>query len=155
MEESNTPLLPFGFGLSYTTFAITNLVLDKDVVKAQGNVQATVEVTNTGAVAGDEVVQLYTRTDGATVTRPVKELRGFKRVTLKPGETKRVTFTLSVPQMAYYDLKMNLVVEPGTVRVMVGNSSQDLPVEATFRIEGPTLKLRKRKVFFNKVKVGK
>ena len=155
VEESNTPLLPFGFGLSYTTFAITNLVLDKDVVKAQGNVQATVEVTNTGAVAGDEVVQLYTRTDGATVTRPVKELRGFKRVTLKPGETKRVTFTLSVPQMAYYDLKMNLVVEPGTVRVMVGNSSQDLPVEATFRIEGPTLKLRKRKVFFNKVKVGK
>ncbi len=152
MEESNTPLLPFGFGLSYTTFEISNLKLDRSVVDAKGSVTATVEVKNTGKVAGDEVVQLYTRTDGASVTRPVKELRAFKRVTLRPGQSKKVTFTLSMPQMAYYDLDMKLVVEPATVRVMVGNSSQNLPEEATFQIEGPTLKLRKRKVFFNKVK---
>ena len=152
VEESNTPLLPFGFGLSYTTFSISNLKLDKSVVDAKGKVTATVKVKNTGKVAGDEVVQLYTRTDGASVTRPVKELRAFKRIALKPGQTKTVAFTLSIPQMAYYDLKMNLVVEPGAVRVMVGNSSQHLPEEATFKIEGPVLKLRRRKVFFNKVK---
>jgi beta-glucosidase len=152
VEESNTPLLPFGFGLSYTTFSITNLRLDKRVVDAAGSVTATVDVTNTGSIAGDEVVQLYTRTDGASVTRPVKELRAFKRVTLQPGETKQITFTLHMPQMAYYDLQMNLAVEPGTVRVLVGNSSQHLPQEANFRIDGPALKLQQREVFFNDVR---
>jgi beta-glucosidase len=155
VDESNDPLLPFGFGLSYTTFGIDNLRLDRQEVTAGGKVQVSVDVTNTGKRAGDEVVQFYTRTDGASVTRPVKELRGFKRVTLKPGERKRVTLTLDTAQMAYLDQAMRLVVEPGKVTVTVGNSSADEAVQASFRIVGPTLRLRKRRSFFNKVTVGK
>jgi beta-glucosidase len=85
----------------------------------------------------------------------VKELRGFKRVTLKPGERKRVTLTLDVAQMAYLDQAMRLVVEPGEVTVTVGNSSADEAAQAKFRIVGPTLRLRKRRTFFNKVTVAK
>jgi beta-glucosidase len=153
VDESNTPLLPFGFGLSYTTFAIGNLALDKAEVRAGGRVRASVDVTNTGGRAGSEVVQLYTRTDGASVTRPVKELRGFRRVDLQPGETKTVVFDLSVAQMAYYDINMNLGVEPGRVTVMVGNSAHDVQASAAFEIAGPALRLRKRRVFFNQVSV--
>lgn len=154
VDESNTPLLPFGFGLSYTTFRIDNLRLDSEEVEAGGRVRVSVDVTNTGARAGDEVVQFYTRTDGASVTRPVKELRGFQRVALRPGQTKSVTLTLNVAQMAYYDQEMRLVVEPGTVTVLVGSSSAEIAATGTFRITGPALRLRKRKVFFNKVRVG-
>jgi beta-glucosidase len=93
-------------------------------IGADGKVQVSVEVVNTGARAGDEVVQFYTRTDGASVTRPVKELRGFQRVSLQPGERVRVIFTLPVERLAYYDAAMQLAVEPATVQVMVGNSSQ-------------------------------
>lgn len=155
VDESNEPLFPFGFGLSYTTFTIGNLALDKTEVRADGRVRATVDVTNTGARAGDEVVQLYTRTDGASVTRPVKELRAFQRVSLRPGETKTVVFDLSLAQMAYYDLEMNLGVEPGQVTVMVGNSAHDVQASAGFTVVGPALRLRKRKVFFNKVSMRK
>ena len=110
-------------------------------------------MTNTGERAGDEVVQFYTRTDGASVTRPVKELRGFKRVTLQPGECKTVTLELAVPQMAYFDLGMRLGVEPGVVTVMVGNSAHDIAATATFRIVGPALHLEQRQIFFNPARV--
>lgn len=154
VDESNTPLLPFGFGLSYTTFKIGNLKLDQKEVTADGRVLVSVDVTNTGDVAGDEVVQFYTRTDGASVTRPIKELRGFQRVTLKPGQKKTVTLTLNVAQMAYYDVDMRLGVEPGTVTVMVGSSSAEIAESAKFAINGPALRLRKRKVYFNKARVA-
>ena len=153
VDESNLPLLPFGFGLSYTTFKIDNLALDRTSVAPDGRVRISVDVTNTGARAGDEVVQLYTRTDGASVTRPVKELRGFQRVELQPGATKTVVFDLDVEQMAYYDIAMNLGVEPGRVTVMAGNSAQDVQARATFEIVGPPLRLDGRKVFFNAVSV--
>lgn len=155
VDESNKPLLPFGFGLSYTQFKIDNLTLDSTEVPATGRVRISADVTNVGERAGDEVVQLYTRTDGASVTRPVKELRGFKRVSLRPGQRKTVVFELAVPQMAYYDINMNLGVEPVTVTAMVGSSSVDIAATASFKVTGPALRLRKRKVFFNKTRITK
>ncbi|MBW7884101.1 MAG: glycoside hydrolase family 3 C-terminal domain-containing protein [Caldilineaceae bacterium] len=154
VDESNEPLFPFGFGLSYTDFAFSNLEVTPQEVTADGTVHVRVDVTNTGPREGDEVVQIYTRTDGASVTRPVKELRGFKRVSLAPGETKTLSVELAVPQMAYYDLQMRLGVEPATVTVMVGNSSRDIQLTGSFRIVGAPLHLRERTVFFNRTSVA-
>ncbi|MGL4649378.1 MAG: glycoside hydrolase family 3 N-terminal domain-containing protein [Caldilineaceae bacterium] len=155
VDESNEPLLPFGFGLSYTTFRIDNLHLDRTEANAGDTVRISVDVTNTGDRSGDEVVQFYTRTNGASVTRPVKELRGFQRVTLAPGERRTVTLDLALPQMAYLDAAMRLAVEPATVTVMAGSSSRDIAAEAQFRIVGPTLRMRRRRKFFNRVKVSR
>ncbi len=135
-DESNEPLFPFGFGLSYTTFAFENLTVTPKSVAADGAVQVALDVVNTGDRAGDEVVQFYTRTDGASVTRPVQELRGFRRVHLDPGQRKRVTFTLPVELLAYYDAAMQLAVEPVTVQVMVGNSSRNLPARGVCTLSG-------------------
>ena len=87
------------------------------------------------AVAGDEIVQLYTRTDGASVTRPVKELRAFRRLELAPGESRRIGFSLPISQLSYYDLNMCRVVEPASVEVMVGSSSADIKLTGAFRID--------------------
>ena len=152
-DESNEPLFPFGFGLSYTTFAFENLVVTPERVGADDTVQVAIDVVNTGNRAGDEVVQLYTRTDGASVTRPVQELRGFRRVHLEPGERKRVTFALPVELLAYYDADMQLVVEPATVQVMVGNSSQNLPMCGTFALAGTKRVVGQRTHFFCSVEV--
>lgn len=147
MDESNQPLFPFGFGLSYTQFAFENLTVTPDVT-TDGEVQASVDVINTGERSGDEVVQLYTRTEGASVTRPVKELRGFKRVHLQPGERKRVIFTLPVELLAYYDTTMHLVVEPVEVHIMVGNSSAHLPLCRSVRLTGTKRLITQRAAYF-------
>ncbi|WP_448543374.1 glycoside hydrolase family 3 N-terminal domain-containing protein [Roseiflexus sp.] len=136
MDESNEPLFPFGFGLSYTRFAFEHLVITPEKAPTDGEVQVSVEVINTGTRAGDEVVQLYTRTEGASVTRPVKELHGFQRVHLAPGERKRVTFTVPIELFAWYDAAMQRVVEPVAIQVMVGNSSAHLPLCATLTLIG-------------------
>lgn len=155
VDESNEPLLPFGFGLSYTSFRIDNLRVSHEEARATDTVHIAVDVTNIGERAGDEVVQFYTRTDGASVTRPVKELRGFKRVHLAPGETCTITLDLSIPQMAYRDAAMRLAVEPGVVTVLAGSSSRDIAVQGSFRITGPALHLSRRRDFFNAVAVGR
>jgi beta-glucosidase len=154
VDESNEPLLPFGFGLSYTSFRIDNLQMDRAEAQPGDTVQISVDVTNTGARAGDEVVQFYTRTDGASVTRPVKELRGFRRVALEPGASRTVTLELALPQMAYLDASMRLAVEPATVTVMVGNSARDIAQSGQFRIVGPAMHLKERSRFSNSVTVG-
>jgi len=136
VDSSNEPLYPFGFGLSYTSFAFSDLALAATAVTGSDTLTISATVANTGKVAGDEVVQLYTRTLGASVTRPVKELRGFQRVTLQPGEAKRVTFHLHLHQTAYYDRTMRFVVEPGTLQVMVGNSAVTLPLTGEVTIGG-------------------
>src|SRR5690606_30056653 len=100
MDQPITPLFPFGHGLSYTTFEYTDLRIDRERIPADGEVGIAVTVRNTGRIAGDEVVQLYVRDPVASVARPVKELRGFKRITLAPGEASRVEFTLSARQLA-------------------------------------------------------
>ncbi len=118
-----TPLYPFGHGLSYTTFSYGEVRLSASRLRASDSLTVSVEVTNSGRRAGDEVVQLYLRDDVASVARPVKELRRFARVTLQPGESRTVRFTLGMDDLAFYDQRMDRVVEPGTFTVFVGGSS--------------------------------
>ena len=118
------PLYPFGFGLSYTTFAVSGLTLDKSKVSRDGRVLATVTVKNTGKVAGDEVVQLYLRDPVASLSQPVRRLRGFERVTLKPAETRKVTFVIDRDDFGFFDNFGKFVVEPGKIELFAGNSSQ-------------------------------
>ncbi len=152
-DLSNKPLWPFGFGLSYTRFRLDNLQIDRRQVRAGEHVRIRVDITNVGARAGDEVVQLYVRDLIASVTQPVKSLQGFKRVHLKPGERKRVSFSLAVNQLGFYNREMAFVVEPGEVELMIGTSSEDLPLSATITIVGETVDVEQNKVFFSGVVV--
>jgi beta-glucosidase len=129
------PLWSFGFGLSYTTFTLANLKVASPTIGPAGRTAVTVEVKNTGARSGDEVVQLYIRDVVSSVTRPTKELRGFARVTLAPGESKTVTFTLGPEELSLIDRRMRRVVEPGRFDVMVGTSSTALTTAALDVVE--------------------
>jgi beta-glucosidase len=133
LDVSWTPQFPFGFGLSYTQFKFSNLQLSEVRIKPDGRLTISVTVENTGKRTGDEVVQLYIRDVAASMTRPVKELKGFKRITLKPGETQRVEFTLGPEHLGFYNRDMKYVVEPGEFKVMVGSSSEDV-IEKTFEV---------------------
>jgi beta-glucosidase len=126
LGSTTQPLFPFGWGLSYTTFKYTNLHLNPATIGTSGETKVSVDVSNTGKVRGDEVVQLYIRDEISSVTRPIKELRGFRRITLEPGESKTLEFTLGFDQLSFLDLDMHPVVEPGTFKVMVGGNSVDL-----------------------------
>ncbi|MBI3474356.1 MAG: glycoside hydrolase family 3 C-terminal domain-containing protein [Acidobacteria bacterium] len=130
LGSTTLPLFPFGWGLSYTTFKYGNLRLDHPTMGTSGETKVSVDVTNSGKMRGDEVVQLYIRDEVSSVTRPIKELRGFRRITLEPGETKTVDFKLGFEQLSFLDRDMHKVVEPGTFKVMVGGNSVDL-IETT------------------------
>jgi len=119
------PLFAFGYGLSYTAFSIKNVRLEKTKIKTNGSTRVSADVTNTGKRDGAEVVQMYIRDLVSSVTRPVKELKGFQKVTLRPGETKSVAFDITPDLLAFYDVKMKYIVEPGDFEIMVGNSSRD------------------------------
>jgi beta-glucosidase len=131
-----TPLFPFGHGLSYTTFEYANLELSAPKLAATETLRISFDVSNSGDRAGEEVAQLYVCDRVASVTRPVKELKGFKRLFLEPGETRRVTFSLDLHQLAFYDLDMKLIVEPGEVAIWVGSSSGDLRLEDSVVVTG-------------------
>lgn len=128
-----TPLFPFGYGLSYTTFKIGKLQLSAPRISTNGKLTVSVEVENTGRRGGDEVVQLYIRDVVATMTRPVKELKGFQRVSLQPGEKRRVEFVLGPEHLGFWNREMRYVVEPGEFQVMVGANSVDV-LEAKFNV---------------------
>jgi beta-glucosidase len=128
-----TPLYPFGYGLSYTTFKISNLQLSAPRISANGKLTVTADVENTGRRAGDEVVQLYIRDLVASMTRPVKELKGFQRISLQPGEKRKVEFRLGPEQFGFWNREMRYVVEPGEFGVMVGPNSVDV-IEAKFDV---------------------
>ena len=117
------PLYPFGYGLSYTTFKFDNLKIEPEQIKVGGTAQVSVEVSNTGAREGDEVAELYVHQKIASVTRPVMQLKGFQRITLKPGEKKKVEFTITPDMLSMLNVDMHKVVEPGTFELMVGPSS--------------------------------
>ena len=121
-----TPLYPFGFGLSYTSYQYSNLTISKPAIAAHESATVTVTVKNTGPRAGEEIVELYIRDEVSSVTRPVKELKDFKRVALAAGETKQVSFTITPDKLKFYNLALKEVVEPGDFTVMVGPSSQQV-----------------------------
>jgi len=123
VDLTREPLWPFGHGLSYTTFTVANPRVSPATIGPADRATVSVDVTNTGSRAGDEVVQLYIRDVVSSVTRPVKELAGFERVTLKPGETRTVTLTIGPDALSLVDRSMKRVVEPGTFELMVGTSS--------------------------------
>jgi beta-glucosidase len=120
-----TPLYPFGYGLSYTRFAYANLRLSTAQMPLAGSVTVSADVTNVGERAGDEVAQFYVHDVAADVTRPVKELKGFERISLQPGETKTVSFTLSASDLGFYNQEMKFVTEPGEFQVWVGPNSAE------------------------------
>jgi beta-glucosidase len=129
------PLYPFGHGLSYTTFRLSNLRLGAQRINASGSVDVTVDVENTGRRAGDEVVQIYIRDMVASRVRPVKELKGFQRVTLQPGERRTLTFKLTREELGFYNTAMQFVVEPGQFKVFAARSSADPDtLEANFEV---------------------
>ena len=152
-DGSNLPLWPFGFGLSYTSFEVRDLRLGEEKVPLDGELLASVEVRNSGDRAGDEVVQLYVRDEEASVTRPVKELRGFKRVRLEAGERCRITFRLAVEQLAFTGVDGRLRLEPGRMTVMAGTSSDDLPCAAQFELTGEAVAVARRTRYFTEVAV--
>jgi beta-glucosidase len=126
LDLTGQPLFPFGFGLSFTTFEYSGLVIERETLGTTGSTTVRFTVKNTGRVAGDEVTQLYIRDLLASVARPVIQLAGFQRVHLAPGEMKTVSIDLSTDQLRMLDRDMRWVVEPGAFRVMVGASSKDI-----------------------------
>ena len=130
-----TPLFPFGYGLSYTTFEYSNLRVSRSTLRGSESLTVTVELRNTGSRAGTEVAQLYLRDDAASVTRPVRELRGFRRVSLQPGQSQALTFRLGPEDLAMYDRDMRRVVEPGGFTVWVGGDS-NAKLEGHFTVTG-------------------
>jgi beta-glucosidase len=124
-------LYHFGFGLSYTDFRYGSPRLSRSSIGRNESTTVTVEVTNTGKTAGEEIVQMYIRDKVSSVTRPVKELRGFKRISLNAGETKTVTFGIDPEKLAFHNIEMNYVVEPSIFEIMTGCSSRDIDLQMT------------------------
>ncbi|MGN7783090.1 glycoside hydrolase family 3 N-terminal domain-containing protein [Niabella sp. 22666] len=132
---SGQPLFPFGFGLSYTQFEYSNLVLDQKQIRSSDSVHIQLSVKNTGARDGDEVVQLYLRDELASVARPVMELKGFQRVHLKAGQSQQLSFVLGPEQLSMLDKDLKPVVEPGLFRIMIGASSKDIRLRGVFEVK--------------------
>lgn len=134
IDSPNTPLYPFGYGLSYTTFDYSNFSISANEIGVNDTLKVWVDVTNTGKYDGEEVVQLYTRDMVGSVTRPVKELKGFKKVFIKSGDKVRVEFKLTASDLAFYTNTMEFKAEPGEFKVFVGGNSRDLQ-ELSFRLK--------------------
>ncbi len=126
-----SPLYAFGYGMSYTTFAIRNVRLTKDRIHRDGSTRVLADVSNTGRREGTEVVQMYIRDLVSSVTRPMKELKGFKKLSVPAGETRTVEFEITPESLAFYDVEMKYVVEPGEFEIMIGSSSRDADLQKT------------------------
>lgn len=153
--DKTDALFPFGFGLSYTQFSYSDFSIRNTDVKVGELVEISVKVTNTGERVGDEIVQLYLHDSVASLTRPVKELKGFKRISLNAKESAVVTFSLAVNQLGFYNRDMKYVVEPGKFDAMIGSSSQDIRAKGEFTVVGDVTDISKQKVYFSGVKVAK
>jgi beta-glucosidase len=154
VSEKVTPLYPFGHGLSYTSFEYRDLGIVPEQARSGEHVDISLLVENTGQMAGEEVVQLYTHDVLACTPRPAKELKGYHRLKLEAGETRRVVFHLPVDQLAFYDLGLNLILEAGQIEVLVGSSSQDIRLRGAFEIVGPPRTEVKERVFTCPVSVA-
>lgn len=140
-DVRKTPLYPFGYGLSYTNYKYSTPLLSDNTLNKENTILVTTEITNTGEVDGEEVAQLYIRDNVSSVTRPIKELKGYQRVFLKAGETKKIKFTLNAESLAFYDIDMNYVVEPGTFTIMTGSSSNKKDLKKTILTINKKIKL--------------
>lgn len=149
LEADNLPLYPFGYGLSYTTFEYRNLNITPEETLGASEITVEFDIQNTGKVAGTEVAQLYINDQYASRSRPVKELKGFQKVSLEPGETKRIQIKLSTDQLAFYDKDLNLVVEPGKFTVMIGSSSEDIRLSDEFEVIGETKEVGVARKYFS------
>ncbi|MEJ7692174.1 fibronectin type III-like domain-contianing protein [Daejeonella sp.] len=135
MYINGKPLFPFGHGLSYTTFNYSKIKISDKKITADDKITVSVNVKNTGKIAGDEVVQLYVHDVIASVKRPTKELRGFERISLQPGETKTVSITIPAEKLAFYDEKTHgFLLEPGVFKLFVGSSSEDIRLQTKFAV---------------------
>jgi beta-glucosidase len=133
IDELNAPQYPFGYGLSYTTFEYSDLKVETPEVSPDGVLVVAVTIANSGDRAGDEIVQLYVRDLVGSVTRPVKELKGFQRISLQPGEAETVRFEVPVQQLGFHNLAMKYVVEPGDFKVWIGPHAAE-GLEGAFRV---------------------
>jgi beta-glucosidase len=134
-DLAGEPLFPFGFGLSYTTFAYSGLKLDKELISGGDSARVRFTVKNTGSRDGDEVVQLYLKDPVATVVRPVIELKGFQRVHLRVGEARELSFTITPAMLELLDKDMKRVLEPGEFRILAGGSSTDIRLQGTLTVQ--------------------
>ncbi|GAB2861420.1 glycoside hydrolase family 3 protein [Hymenobacter ruber] len=134
IDAPNTPRYAFGYGLSYTTFKYSDLKISQSQLKAGEAAQVTFTLTNTGKVAGEEVTQLYLRDPVASVARPLKELKDFRKISLKPGESKTVTFTIDKDKLAFYNSRLEWAAEPGKFNLMVGSASDDIRLEGNLEL---------------------
>ncbi len=126
LDVSNSPLYPFGYGLSYTTFSYSDIRLDRNTIDEKGTLQASIDITNTGNYDAEETVQLYIQDVVASVTRPVKELKGFQKIFLKKGEQKTVKFKINVDDLKFFDNSLKYIAEPGNFKVYIGPNSRDV-----------------------------
>jgi beta-glucosidase len=147
VDAPSRPLYPFGHGLGYTTFELTDARLRDATVTWHEAIAVEVTVTNAGKRAGDEVVQLYVRDPQASITRPTRELKGFVRLELSPGEARNVTFEIPVGQLGFYDRDLAYVVEPGIFEIFVGTSSADLLVAGTVEVVADSTGIAPAKAF--------
>ncbi|MOA05133.1 Periplasmic beta-glucosidase precursor [compost metagenome] len=128
------PKYAFGYGLSYTNFKYDNLKLSAETMNMDGKITLSFSVTNTGNYTGEEVVQLYLRDEFASLVRPVKELKDFKKILLKPGETKEINFVIDKEKLSFYNQKLEWVAEPGTFQVMIGSASDDIRLKSKIEL---------------------
>jgi beta-glucosidase len=134
LDLSIYPKYEFGYGLSYTTFKYSNLKLDKNTMNASGHIDVSVNISNTGKYAGEEIVQLYLRDLVGSIVRPVKELKDFKKIHLNVGETKSIQFIIDKEKLSFYNQKLEWVAEPGDFDLMIGASSKDIRLKDTFEL---------------------
>jgi beta-glucosidase len=141
------PLYCFGHGLSYTEFQYTNLRVSTEAIPIEGAAEIWFDLENIGDLAGDEVVQIYFQDVQASVTRPIQQLVGFKRVTLEAREKVTIKFTLPVSLLCFSNQVLRQIVEPGTIKVMVGSSAYDIRLKGSFEITGETIEVGKDRAF--------
>jgi beta-glucosidase len=153
IEYQAKPLFPFGYGLSYTEFRYSNLAIDPIEVNPFGYIKIVVDVENIGRFNAEETIQLYISKEYSSVTRPVKELKGFKKIFIKAGEKRRVVFMLPTEILAFYDRYMRLVIEPGEYNVMIGRNSEDIVLKGRFKVVGETAIVSERKHYLSYAEV--
>ena len=134
LDAPNAPLFPFGYGLSYTSFSYGGITMSNTLMKMNESITASVTVTNTGNYDGEEVVQLYIRDLVGSITRPVKELKGFQKIKINAGESKKVNFTIGVNDLKFYNSELKFIAEPGEFKLFIGGNSRDVQ-EANFKLQ--------------------